>query len=153
MPLPVPLDEVVNELDIIGDETAVYVNRVTGEVVTVYEPDLGIVEEGGETEGNLEWGDDTLPVLRSIVETDDWCRLPDKFEIHEWEIMRRFADTRPSGLASELNNAIRGRGAFRMFKDAVYRHGVEDEWFAFKRHELRTIAAEALEEAGIPFRA
>jgi hypothetical protein len=152
MSLPVSIDQIVGEFEILGEETAVFVNRKTGEVVSVFLPDLSIVEEGREKEEELEWGEDSLPVLRSIAETDDWFCLPDKFDIHEWEIMRRFAETRPSHLAAELQSAIHGRGAFRMFKEVVYRHGVADEWFEFKRQSLRQIAAEALESEGIPFR-
>jgi hypothetical protein len=150
--LPVSLDEVVGQLEILSDEAAVFVNRKTGEMVLVFLPDLSIVEEGREEEEELEWGQESLPVLRSIVETEDWFCLPEKFDIHEWEIMRRFAATRPAHLADELRRAIHGRGAFRMFKDAVYRHGIQDEWFEFKRQSLRRIAAEVLESEGIPFR-
>ena len=106
MPFPVSLDQIVGELEMLSDETAVFVNRKTGEVVSVFLPDLSIVEEGREGEEELEWGEDSLPILRSIAETDDWFALPDKFEIHEWEIMRRFAD-RPSHLAAEFQNATR----------------------------------------------
>jgi hypothetical protein len=152
MPLPVSLDEIVNQLEILGDEVAVYVNRKTGEVTSVFLPDLIIVEDGREGEEELEWGAEALPTLRSIAETEDWVCLPDKFEIHEWEIMRRFADTRSPRLSAELRNAIHGRGAFRMFKDAVYRHGIEETWFEFRTQQLRRIAAEALEAEGIPYR-
>jgi hypothetical protein len=123
MTLPVSLDDR-------QPETAVYVSRKRGEVVAVFLPDLLVVEEGRE----------------------GWFCLPDKFDIHEWEIMRRFADSSDSELAPSCKNAIHGRGAFRMFKDAVYRHGIQGEWFEFKRQSLRHIAAEALAGAGIPFR-
>jgi hypothetical protein len=151
MPLPVSLDEVANQLDCLGDEVVVYVNRKTGEVASVFLPDLGIVEAEREAEEELEWGEESLPLLRSIATTEEWVCLPDKFDIHEWEIMREFADSRGSRLAQELGYAIRGTGAFRMFKDALYRHGIEDDWYEFKKQALRRIAAEALESEGIPF--
>jgi len=151
MPLPVSLDTLVGELEGLTHETAVYVNRKTGEIVTVLVSDLGIVEEGREGDEELEWGDDAVPLLRSIAESEEWCCLPDKFDIHEWQIMRDFAESMPPNLADELENAIHGRGAFRMFRDAVYRHGIEQEWFEFKRLAFKRIAAEALEAEGIPY--
>ena len=152
MPLPVSLDEVVGELESLGDEVAAYVNRKTGEVVSVFLPDLEIVEEGREEEDELEWGEEALPTLRSIASTEDWVCLPDKFDIHEWEIMREFADSRSSPLSAELHHAIHGKGAFRMFRDALYRHGIEDDWYEFWKQGLKRIAAEALEAEGIPYR-
>jgi len=150
MSLPVSLDALAGELEMLTHETAVFVNRKTGEVVTVLLSDLGIVEEGREAEEELEWGEDAVPLLRSIAESDEWFCLPDKFDIHEWEIMREFAESRSRNLAEELLNAMRGRGAFRMFKDTLYRHGIEKDWFEFKRLVFKRIAAEALEAEGIP---
>lgn len=113
MPLPVSLDEVAGQLEILGDETAIFVNRKTGDIEMVFLPDLSIVEEGREEEEELEWGEESIPVLRSIAESEDWFCLPDKFEIHEWEVMKQFAESRPPHLAAELRNAIHGSGAFR----------------------------------------
>jgi hypothetical protein len=48
MSLPVSLEEVVGHLDILANEVAVFVNRRTGEVVSVFLPDLEIIEEGQE---------------------------------------------------------------------------------------------------------
>lgn len=152
MPLPVSLDEVVGQLEILGDETAIYVNRRTGDIEMVFLPDLNIVEEGREEEDELEWGEESIPVLRSIAKTEDWFCLPDKFDIHEWEVMKRFAESRPPDLATELRHAIHGSGAFRMFKDLIHRRGVTDAWYEFKRKALEQIAAEALESEGIPVR-
>jgi hypothetical protein len=86
------------------------------------------------------------------VETDDWIEMPRKHDIQEWEIMREFADEQRGPLREDLLAAIRGRGAFRMFKDTLYRRGMLDAWFDFKHQALARIAARALEEEGIPFR-
>ena len=49
-------------------------------------------------------------------------------------------------IREELLNAIHGSGAFRMFKDAVRRHGVEPDWFTFRAGALRQIAIDWCEE-------
>ena len=53
-------------------------------------------------------------------------------------------------LQDRLDRSIRGRGAFRRFKDALEEHPIERErWFAFKDARLRGRALEWLAEEGI----
>ena len=79
-------------------------------------------------------------------------RLPTRFEIHEWQTMDRFArwvdDER---ISEELGYALRGRGAFRMFKEAIHRLGVAEEWYEYRERALRRIAVEWCEANGIRF--
>ncbi len=146
----VDLARLTEELDALFEGATAYVNRRTGEVVAVMDSDLLAVEDG--VEGfEPEAGDDALPLLREITESSDWVAMPDQFEIHEWQIMSDFADTLRGGIGNELARAIRGRGAFRMFKDAIYRHDLEDQWFEFKRKAVEQIAIRALEAEAIPY--
>jgi hypothetical protein len=146
----VDLARLVGELDGLFDRTTVYVSRKTGEIATVMDSDLSAIEDG-EEDFEPEAGDEILPFLRDIVETTDWVAMPDKFEIHEWRIMSDFTDAVGGRIGDELAGAIRGRGAFRMFKDAIYRHGVHDQWFEFKRKAVERIVVRALEAEGIPY--
>lgn len=149
----VDLARLTDELDNLFEGTSVYVNRRTGAIVTVTDEELSAVEEGEDDEDlQPEGGEPMLAILQSIVETSDWVAMPDKFDIHEWEIMRDFAAGVGGAIGGELDRAIRGRGAFRMFKDVLYRRGLDDDWFEFKRQSVEKIAVDALEAAGIPFR-
>ena len=149
-PGSVDLAQLTDELDGLFEETSVYVNRKTGEIVSVMDSELGAVEE--DEEGFApEGGEAVLAVLRSIVESKDWVAMPDKFEIHEWQIMSDFARERSGRVGDELERAIRGRGAFRMFRDVIDRHGMDEEWFRFKRMAVERIAIRALEAEEIPY--
>jgi Uncharacterised protein family (UPF0158) len=154
MPLPVSVDEVADALEMVGDQITAYVNRKTGEIVTVSDDDMELADDEELDETDLPaWQAEMLPRLREILQSEDWAALPSKFDIHEWDIMRRFAqEVRGGGLGDRLQNAIRGKGAFRMFRDVVDHAGRRDEWFAFRREALKTIAREALEDLGIPFK-
>jgi hypothetical protein len=155
MPFPLSLDEVADQLDSLFDQSTAFVNRESGEIMIVGDDELSLVEEGEEEDeaGLPEWQRSLLPVLREIVESEKWVALPNKFDIHEWEIMRRFADNvDDDDLSDELQRAIHGRGAFRMFRATIENAGVREQWFAFKREALRKIAREALEELGLPYR-
>jgi hypothetical protein len=146
----VDLARLTDELESLFEGTTAYVNRRTGAVVKVMDTDLLAVEEG-EEDFEPEGGDDELVLLQAIVESGDWVAMPDKFEIHEWQIMSDFADSRGGRAGDELAGAIRGRGAFRMFRDVIDRHGLHDAWFAFRREAIERIAVRALEAESIPY--
>ncbi|MGI8896792.1 MAG: UPF0158 family protein [Pyrinomonadaceae bacterium] len=50
-----------------------------------------------------------------------------------------------------LLGQIKGSGAFRRFKDAIYSKGLEEAWYQFRRMEFERIAIEWLEEEGISY--
>src|ERR1039457_766308 len=99
----------------------------------------------------------------SLVDTSTWTearfthsggirKLPTKYAIHEWDIMREFAESvEPERLSDELQNAIRGAGAFRYFKDTLRRYRREKDWYAYREEALRQIAIEWCEENGIEY--
>jgi hypothetical protein len=153
MPLPVSLDEVADELDGQMEEMTVFINRRTGELATISDDDLGLVDKDEEDlEGLPEWQAEMIPHLREMASGVNWIQLPDKHDIHEWQIMSDFADEIDDvELSDRLGRAIRGKGAFRMFRDAVEHAGMREEWFHFKREALRKIARRALEERDIPY--
>lgn len=136
-----------------------YLNKKTGDIFCVTEDDrllLDELEQGEEDIADLpEWQRQALPELqknREAVGAGDCIELPSRFDIHEWDIMRRFALSVKNGRKQEqLLNAIHGSGAFRYFKDTVHRFGMADEWYRFRDHALEEIAVEWLEAEGIPF--
>ena len=154
MVLPVSLDAVAQELDGLMDDSTVYINRKTGEIISLSSDDAALVEEDVSESDIPDWQKELLPKIRDVLEGDDWAELPNKFDIHEWDIMRRFADSvRSEQLAERLHRAIRGRGAFRMFRDVIDDAGVTERWYAFKHQQLREIVRGSLEELGIPYKA
>ena len=73
-------------------------------------------------------------------------------EVHEYDVMRRYCRTHEDpAVRAELVDAIRSRGAFRRFKDAIQRHGLGDEWYAYKDRALEAIAVDWLDENQIAF--
>lgn len=153
MPLPVSLNAVVQELEILTEQSVAYINRRTGELWTLSDEDIAMAEEEDVEEDELpSWQAEMLPKTREVLGSDDWVRLPSKFDIHEWEIMRRFGDSLADAeCAQKIGRAIHGRGAFRMFRSTVETLGLRDEWFEFRNRALLEIAREALDELAIPY--
>jgi hypothetical protein len=75
---------------------------------------------------------------KEVISSDDFLLLPSKFDIHEYHIMENFC-------CSVEGDKIRGRGAFRRFKDAIKSHGLEEEWYSFRQETLEKIAIDWLE--------
>jgi Uncharacterised protein family (UPF0158) len=152
MALIVSLRDVVEEMDLMTDEATAYINRKTGELITLTHEELALAEDPEEAEDAPQWQKDLLPKAQEVLGSEDFIPLPSKFEIHEWSIMERFAQSLTDAAASdELDASIHGRGAFRRFKDAVHRLGFADEWYRFRDAALEEIAIEFLEAHGIAY--
>lgn len=78
--------------------------------------------------------------------------LPSKYDIHEYSIMERFIWSLPEGqMQDSLESAIRGRGAFRRFKDFIIRYGIEQKWYDYQEEAYRKIAVEWCENHGFEY--
>jgi len=148
----VSLREVVDELEALIDESAAYVNRETGEVYSIRDEDAGLIEDGVDPDELPEWLSDEMPRIREVLESEDWLPLPTRFDIHEWAIMDGFARSiDDADVRDELLIAIRGRGAFRCFKDAVHRRGIHEDWYRHKAAALGRMAADWLDGHGVAY--
>lgn len=152
MAVVVSLRDVVEQMDQWSDEATAYINRKTGELITLTHEELAFAEDPDEAEDAPQWQKDLLPKAQEVLGSEDFIPLPSKFEIHEWSIMERFAQSVTDATAGdELENAVHGRGAFRRFKDAVHRLGIADEWYRFREAALEEIAIEFLDEHEIAY--
>jgi hypothetical protein len=78
--------------------------------------------------------------------------LPTSFDIHEWSIMKRFGQERGNARQrDELLDSLHDRGAFRMFKSALRRLSIEEEWYRFRDSAFKEIAKDWLESNGIEY--
>ena len=146
MSTKISLNEVVEAFDTLADGVDCYLNRTTGQICPVTDDDRFLVESAKSPENLPQWQREALPLIREVLDSSDWLKLPDRYQIHEWSIMDRFCRTQDSEARDELLDAIHGRGAFRAFRAAVERLGLRGSWFAYRRHALEEIASAWLEE-------
>lgn len=153
MAIVVSLKDVVDAMDLPNNEWTSYLNPKTGEIVTVTDEDRDLAEDEDLDEMDLpEWQRESLPKVREALKSAEFLALPDKFEIHEWSIIERFSNGQTSAAREELLDAIHGAGAFRSFRNAIRRLGVEDEWFRFRQAALEEIAKDWLQAHDISYR-
>lgn len=150
----IPLREVVEAIELQSEESQAYLDPETGEIVIVTEEERRLVEEGRVDDESLpEWQREALPKIRAALESDRLLRLPDRFEVHEWSIMRDFSSQQhDKDIRRELLDAIHGSGAFRMFKGAIRRLRLFDAWNQFRDRALEEIARNWLEAHHLPYK-
>jgi hypothetical protein len=152
MPMPVSLSRVVDELETINNDIYAYIHRATGELITVSNEDLVLAEIGYDATEYPEWQLTILASAEKVLTDPAFVRLPTSADIHEWAIMEAFCLSL-SGDRQRRNllDQLRGKGAFRKFKEAIVRYDLQDQWFAFYKAALTRIAADFLEHEGIPY--
>jgi hypothetical protein len=136
MPIRVRLQDIVEAIDLPGQEWQSFLNRDTGTIVT------------RANDGVVAQDEDFDP---DALDDPAYVALPDSFEVHEWSMMEQFADVRPGRQREELMDAIHQRGAFRAFKSAIRRIGIEEEWYRFRQDAFERIAKDWLDANGIEY--
>ncbi len=151
MTVIVSLRQVVEELEILPDEATLYLDRETGELFALGDEEAALVDDG-RTEELPDWLADEVPKIRAVLASERWLPLPTRFDVHEWAIMDAFARAAEDPeLGDELRTATHGRGAFRAFKDALRRRGVQQDWYRFRDEAIADLAAAWLDDHGIAY--
>ena len=127
--MTINLKQVIDAVESASEVYTVLYDTQTGK--TVYLPDKIITGER----------DEALEELIENAPTGRFLHFPTKYEIHEYSIMESFIETLPPGAArQELAQAIRGKGTFRRFKNGIYYHRLDQQWYTYRDLAYREIA-------------
>ena len=152
MTVPVKLKDIIEGLEFLTDEGSSYLNTTTGEVVYVTTEEFRAAEEDAPLEDFPAWQHEAIRIAGEILETDHYLLLPDRFEINEYRMMERFClSVDDEDIRDDLCDAIRGRGAFRRFKDRMQLYGMAEEWYQYRDAALREIAMAWCEAHGLRY--
>ncbi|HEM4423839.1 UPF0158 family protein [Streptococcus suis] len=113
--------DVVDALQMLSQGDRYYYDSYLDELVY-----LSVEETGLESREGLE---------EEIEEdvTGRFVRLPTYYDFNPYAFMERYVYHLPEGdLSDRLSRAIRGRGAFRRFKNELERCDRLEEWYAFE---------------------
>ena len=146
------LKDLVDGIDFQSAESTSYFNTRTGEVVTLSEEDMRYAEDDYPVEDKPEWMSDEANLAKDVLESGDYVELPSQWDIDEYRIMEDFCLTQTSGdNQHQLLRAIKGKGAFRRFKDTAFDIGVIDEWYTYKDRRFEEIAIDWCEAHNIDY--
>jgi len=133
---------------------AAYLDRRTGEIITISDEEFRAAEEGDPLEDYPEWQRDNIRIAGEfLANEDDYFALPTKYDLNEYQIMEEFVLSLKDRRASELlYTSIKGKGAFRRFKDTLHRLQLADEWYVYRDAALRQVAIDWCESNQVQFR-
>ncbi len=169
--VPVNMDALSAVFELHFDEMQSYLDLETGEVLQT-SSDTRLLLEELDAELYTAEGERTMTMealLAQHPEIPDWQKQAlleaDRVELgygatviaidpepySDYNDMERFiATVEDDRLANTLERAIRGRGAFRYFKDVLADHPhVEAAWYAFKAARLEAHVRDWLEYQGV----
>lgn len=146
MATPVRIETIAEGMAMQSDEMCSFLHVPSGRVLTVSEDALIAAESGGDDAVAPE---ELADAQRIRSAGDEYLALPDRFEIDEYRMMERFANTLNAEEGDAVLNALQGRDAFRHFKDTVHQLGHAKAWYAFRDGCYREVARDWCEANGI----
>jgi hypothetical protein len=154
MGVPVNLRDIIAAIEFQMDESSSYLNIKTGEVVTVTREDLETVENQGDLDEYPEWQQENIKTAQEILDDEEnFIGLPTKYDVHEYQIMEEFIlSIRDRRISDALYSAIKGKGAFRRFKDGIIRFDIEDNWFKYREAAIKRVAIDWCELNHLEFK-
>ena len=128
----VKLSEIIQHIEMASDGNYTFYNELTGEFY--WHSDFGDNDD------------------RDLDEEEGWIRLPSQRDADEYSMMSDFTDTvKNSRKREQLEIALSGKGAFRRFKDAINREGIEESWYAFRDRRYLEFARDWCEEEQLTY--
>lgn len=151
MAIRAKLDDIIEGLEFQSDESSSFLNTKTGEVVLMTDYAMRAAEDDEPLEEVPDWERELVAIAREILaESGQYIQLPTKYDIDEYSIMENFCTSLDKKeIGDILYDLICGSGAFRRFKNAIYKYGVEDEWDKYRNNAIKEIAVEWCKENNI----
>jgi hypothetical protein len=144
MNIQVKLQAIIEEMEIQFEESRTFLNIKTGEIIVVTSDDLRAAEDEEPFDHLPDWEQEDRKVANDVVENfENYKELPTKYELNEYEMMEDFcltvSDQRKQDILLSL---IKGKGAFRRFKDKIIDFEIEDKWYSYRDERFKQIAIE-----------
>jgi hypothetical protein len=153
MGFPIKIGEIVEAIDLQTDETTAFLNKKTGEIVTILAEEFNAVGNQELLEEAPEWERADMRKAQEILGNGrDFLRLPAKDKIDDYQIMEKFClSVRDRKISEGLYVSIKGKGAFRRFKDQILRPGIADQWYKYREEAIKQIAIDWCKSHRIDF--
>jgi hypothetical protein len=150
------LSDLLQALEFELQEHDTLFDRKTARIVTVSHEVMKALEEDDEDALSSipDWQKEEINVGREILadEGNRFIDAPNKFEFHEYRQMEKFIASLPDeDISGQLWRAIKGKGAFRYFKDTLHRLGIEQQWYDYRDNAMKEFVIGWAESNDIPW--
>lgn len=154
MDTKVKIEAILEGMELQMEENIAFVHKGTGEVIFVLKDHIRDADDGKPIEElSLEWQQEELKQAYDVVDHEDrYAALPTEFEIDEYSMIEEFCFSVTDSKSKEtLLRSIRGKGAFRRFKDKVFDLDLEQDWFDYRDECYKQMAIEFCENNGFNY--
>lgn len=153
MNVQVKLRDIIEELEIQFEESQSFLNIKTGGIFLVTSNDLRAAEDDEPFDHLPDWQKENLMVANDVVEnSENYIELPTKYDINEYEMMEDFCLTvNDQRKQSSLLLEIKGKGAFRKFRDKLIEFEIEDQWYSYRDERYKKIAKEWCQDNNVNY--
>ncbi|MHC5007445.1 MAG: UPF0158 family protein [Planctomycetota bacterium] len=147
MSFMVSLRDVVNEMAETSDDQTAFLNRRTGELISLTDEQRYVLENGRAADAP-----ECQRELQQVLQAGDLLELPSSFEHHEYSIVEQFCRSiKDPDQQEQLLAAIRGKRAFRDFKALIATLALEGAWTHFRNRAYEAIAIAWLQQNDIAY--
>jgi hypothetical protein len=150
------LSELIEVLEMDSEDRMHYVDLQEGRVVSIEITLLDALDAGDDEElaDTPDWQKEEVALARLVTSDsgERFVEAPDATEFHEYRHMERFiGGVEKSEDAEQLWRAIKGKGAFRYFKDTAARLGLLDRWFQYRDEAMKAFMEEWAKVHHVPY--
>lgn len=136
--MKVKLQDIIDGIDMVSEDSTCYLDRETGEVLFISEI------------ADNDYDDDILELLEEG--SDRFIALPSQWDRNDYQTMVDFIESLPQRKEQNLLAiSINGSGAFRRFKYTASELGLLDDWYRFLNNAHRELAIEWCEDNEIEY--
>ena len=136
--MKVKLQDVIDGIDMVSEDSTCYLDRETGEVLFISEI------------ADNDYDDDILELLEEG--SDRFIKFPSQWDRNDYQTMVDFIESLPQRKEQNLLAiSINGSGAFRRFKYTASELGLLDDWYRFLNNAHRELAIEWCEDNEIEY--
>ncbi|KGP91148.1 hypothetical protein N780_17620 [Pontibacillus chungwhensis BH030062] len=152
--MKVNLQTIAENAELNDGDVNIYLDKETGELITITHDEIRDAEDEKPIDHLQDWERKNREWADLFVWDEDgrFVELPTPRDLDEYRVMESFAHSlEDEEKGNKLLRAIRGRGAFRRFKDMVGDLGLEEDWYAYKEAQFLKVAKRWCEDEEIPY--
>lgn len=133
------VNDIVEALESVTDYEDTYLNIKTTEIIRI--PNDRVYMDDGCYE-----------ILEEIECSNKYIKLPSQYEIHELDIMRKFAlSINLKSISEQLIEICYNNKPYKHFKSYIRERRIENDYYEFRRNEYKEIAIDFLEENNLQY--
>ena len=143
--IKIKIQDLIDAIDMCSDFFQSVINLKTGRISVISEEAMSIV---GADDDYPEWQEEEVEDVRRYLENEkDYLPLPTQYDANEYRMMECFSSSlEDEKIAAQLFICLRGKGAFRRFKDSLIIFDIDQAWYEFRGERYKQFAIQWCEE-------